>query len=221
VGASGGITEFPEMQPNGETCGNPQKHVVFFILSFNSIMAWLGRLLYSFRGHDSGLWDNDPEIQKFPATIEVTSRRTLLFPCPRVGSGTGGENLSPHLQWGNIPEGTQELVMVLQDPDAPPFSFPIMHTVVVGINPNIASFKAGELTIPKNAWRTHGHFSKQGAMNNLFLNGGIGVTSSSSPTLQNVSDTKTMTRPDINPTPSPGNRVRRSGLIEIKTMSNL
>ena len=41
--------------------------------------------------------------------------------------------------------------MVLQDPDAPPFSFPIMHTVVVGINPNIASFKAGELTIPKNA----------------------------------------------------------------------
>ena len=187
-------------------------------------MAWLGRLLYSFRGHDSGLWDNDPEMQKVPATIEVTSHDfTHDAPLPLSAGGIrhGGENLSPHLQWGNIPEGTQELVMVLQDPDAPPFSFPIMHTVVVGINPNIASFKAGELTIPKNAWRTHGHFSKQGAMNNLFLNGGIGVTSSSSPTLQNVSDTKTMTRPDINPTPSPGNRVRRSGLIEIKTMSNL
>jgi len=122
-------------------------------------MAWLGRLLYSFRGHDSGLWDNDPEIQKVPATIEVTSddfTHDSPLPGSAVGIRQGGENLSPHLKWGNIPEGTQELVMVLQDPDAP-LPFVIMHTVVVGITPNISSFKAGELTIPKDTQPPNPH----------------------------------------------------------------
>lgn len=42
-----------------------------------------------------------------------------------------GDNISPALTWENVPEGTQELVLVLEDPDAPGGTF--THWVVYAI----------------------------------------------------------------------------------------
>jgi len=123
-------------------------------------MAWIGRLLYNLRGNDSGLWHNDPEILKTPSTIEVTSDDFTHSGLLPLSTGSdyfiNGDNTSPHLKWTNVPEGTQELVLVIQDPDTPTF-FTAMHTVVVGISPNISSFKAGELTIPKGSQPPNPH----------------------------------------------------------------
>nr|WP_305891119.1 YbhB/YbcL family Raf kinase inhibitor-like protein [Methanolobus chelungpuianus] len=44
-----------------------------------------------------------------------------------------GENINPPLEFGNIPEGTESLVLIIDDPDAPSGSF--THWVVWDIPP--------------------------------------------------------------------------------------
>ena len=44
-----------------------------------------------------------------------------------------GENVPPPLQWEGVPDGTVELALVIEDPDAPDGIF--VHWLVVGIEP--------------------------------------------------------------------------------------
>ncbi|MBE9193009.1 YbhB/YbcL family Raf kinase inhibitor-like protein [Gloeocapsopsis crepidinum LEGE 06123] len=45
-----------------------------------------------------------------------------------------GENISPPLEWSGLPSGTQQLVLICHDPDAPlPYGF--THWTVYGIPP--------------------------------------------------------------------------------------
>jgi Raf kinase inhibitor-like YbhB/YbcL family protein len=53
-----------------------------------------------------------------------------------------GENISPELAWRGVPEGTQELALVLEDPDAPGGTF--THWLVYGVDP-------GSTGLPKGA----------------------------------------------------------------------
>jgi Raf kinase inhibitor-like YbhB/YbcL family protein len=47
-----------------------------------------------------------------------------------------GENLSPPLQWSGLPTGTQQLVLICHDPDAPmPLGF--THWLLYGIPPTV------------------------------------------------------------------------------------
>ena len=49
-----------------------------------------------------------------------------------------GQNINPQLEIGNIPEGTQSLALILEDPDAPNGTFthwliwdlPVLHTIM-------------------------------------------------------------------------------------------
>jgi len=52
-----------------------------------------------------------------------------------------GEDISPQLAWEGIPEGTAELVLVLEDPDAPGGTF--THWLVYGLDP-------GETALPED-----------------------------------------------------------------------
>ncbi|MFC9293842.1 YbhB/YbcL family Raf kinase inhibitor-like protein [Streptomyces sp. NPDC057011] len=51
---------------------------------------------------------------------------------PRRYSGEG-ENISPPLTWSGVPDGTTELVLLCEDPDAPGPTF--LHWLVTGIDP--------------------------------------------------------------------------------------
>lgn len=56
-------------------------------------------------------------------------------PIPKLYSGEG-ENISPPLAWGPTPLGTQELLLVCEDPDAPS-SQPFLHWVAYHISPQL------------------------------------------------------------------------------------
>lgn len=56
-----------------------------------------------------------------------------------------GENINPQLEVGNIPEGTQSLALIMEDPDAPNgtwthwliWDMPVLHTLMENEAPGI------------------------------------------------------------------------------------
>jgi Raf kinase inhibitor-like YbhB/YbcL family protein len=81
------------------------------------------------------------------ATIEL---RTPAFndhgPIPdRHAKGHGDR--SPALEWSGVPEGTAELAILCEDPDAPGGTF--THWVLAGLDPALTGLAEG--TVPKGA----------------------------------------------------------------------
>jgi len=60
------------------------------------------------------------------------------------------ENVSPPLHWSNVPEGTTELVLLCEDPDAPAGSF--LHWLVTGIDPLAQGVDEGEIPTGGQEW---------------------------------------------------------------------
>lgn len=52
-----------------------------------------------------------------------------------------GENRSPALQWSGLPEGTQSLALIMDDPDAPIGTF--THWVIYNLPPNLSAIPEG------------------------------------------------------------------------------
>ncbi len=55
---------------------------------------------------------------------------------------TEGEDVSPPLEWANVPEGTRELALVCHDPDAP-LTHGFTHWVAYGIAPDASGLAEG------------------------------------------------------------------------------
>ncbi|MER0217030.1 MAG: YbhB/YbcL family Raf kinase inhibitor-like protein [Nitrosomonas sp.] len=79
-----------------------------------------------------------------------------------------GQNISPALNWSGIPEGTQSLVLIVDDPDAPDPAAPKMtwvHWVLYNIPPSAAELTEGiaEKELPQgtlqgiNDWKRTGY----------------------------------------------------------------
>jgi len=111
----------------------------------------LSRLLgHVLRGRGAGektlIW-NQPAVGFAPINIELRSEAfgsMQRIPQSHVGSAAGG-NLSPALHWSNVPAGTRELVLVVEDADAPlPFAF--VHAIAVGISPELQGLPVGALS---------------------------------------------------------------------------
>ena len=57
-----------------------------------------------------------------------------------------GRNVSPHLSWSDIPPGTQSLVLIVDDPDAPDPAAPKttwVHWLLYNIPPHATELKQG------------------------------------------------------------------------------
>jgi len=52
-----------------------------------------------------------------------------------------GEDLSPPLQWGGAPKGTQSFALIVEDPDAPSGTF--THWVLYDLPPSVTEFTQG------------------------------------------------------------------------------
>jgi Raf kinase inhibitor-like YbhB/YbcL family protein len=58
-----------------------------------------------------------------------------------------GTNISPPLAWTTLPDGTVELVLIVEDPDAPRRT-PATHAVTTGIDPSLRAIPENGLTHP-------------------------------------------------------------------------
>jgi Raf kinase inhibitor-like YbhB/YbcL family protein len=83
---------------------------------------------------------------------------------PTRCAGLGvGENTSPALQWSGVPAETEELVLIMEDPDAP-LRRPVVHLIALGIAPSRTSFSEGALSqgVPGDVRFGVGSFNRQG-----------------------------------------------------------
>ena len=70
-------------------------------------------------------------------------------PIPPRHSRDGG-NVSPALEWSDVPEGTVELALLCEDPDAPGGTF--LHWLVTGIRPGTREIPEGEEPPGTTSW---------------------------------------------------------------------
>lgn len=80
---------------------------------------------------------------------------TMTISSPAFENGTAipsvytcdGTSVSPPLEWSDIPEGTQSLVLIMHDPDVPPYVRQDRrwdHWLVWNIDPTVTEFTEGE-----------------------------------------------------------------------------
>lgn len=108
----------------------------------------LGRMLRNRRaGHDKLVWER-PDLQA-PENITLTSPAfEHAAPIPRAYRGRiFAPNISPALAWTAPPEGTAELVLIIQDPDAPRAT-PATHGITIGIDPSLTGIPENGLANP-------------------------------------------------------------------------
>jgi Raf kinase inhibitor-like YbhB/YbcL family protein len=98
----------------------------------------LGRLLKGRRAGEQRLAWHHPAVASAPALLELSSGSFgagQTIPVAHAGKGVG-ENRSPALAWRGLPSETEELVLIIEDADAP-LPRPFVHMIATGIDPNL------------------------------------------------------------------------------------
>ncbi|HEX4222557.1 MAG TPA: YbhB/YbcL family Raf kinase inhibitor-like protein [Pseudonocardiaceae bacterium] len=108
-------------------------------------MALLGKLLKNRRAGDAGLAWNAANLAGAD-TLTLTSpdfKHEDTIPTAHAGKPAGGDEVSPALDWTAVPEGTAQLLLVIEDPDAPTPK-PFVHGVFL-LDPTTTSLAKGAL----------------------------------------------------------------------------
>jgi Raf kinase inhibitor-like YbhB/YbcL family protein len=124
--------------------------------------ALLGRLLRNRRAGDSKLAWNQPGLHA-PDTITLTSPAFTdgsEMPVSSAGKGVGA-NISPPLAWHDLPDDASELVLIVEDPDAP-LPRPVVHLALAGIPPELTGLAEGDLNDDGPYGNGRGSFGRSG-----------------------------------------------------------
>jgi Raf kinase inhibitor-like YbhB/YbcL family protein len=106
----------------------------------------IGKALRGLRAGDRHLAWNDPAFATAAAAIRLTSPAFAeggAIPVRYAGAGVG-DNVSPPLTWSGVAAEATELVLVMQDPDAP-LPRPVVHVIATGIAPSGHGLAEGAL----------------------------------------------------------------------------
>ena len=98
------------------------------------VPRWLGEALRNVRAGADKLCIAQPDLGGGFGTLDLSSPAFAdgaMLP-PRFTAD--GEGVSPPLIWGAVPEGTQSLALIVEDPDAPSLQ-PLVHAIVWNIPP--------------------------------------------------------------------------------------
>jgi len=91
-------------------------------------------------------------------TLQITSSAfTQGHPIPKKYTGEG-DDVSPPLSWSGLPEGTKELALICDDPDAPQPE-PWVHWVIYQISADVKGLPEG---VPRKARLKEPHGALQG-----------------------------------------------------------
>ncbi|MBV8950865.1 MAG: YbhB/YbcL family Raf kinase inhibitor-like protein [Actinobacteria bacterium] len=74
-------------------------------------------------------------------TLQLTSALFADGDMLPTRSSCDGEDMSPHLMWSGMPDGTRELALTMVDPDAPAGTF--VHWVLWGLTPSTHELEEG------------------------------------------------------------------------------
>jgi phosphatidylethanolamine-binding protein (PEBP) family uncharacterized protein len=108
-------------------------------------MSVVGALLKNRRAGEAKLAWHLPNLSA-PETLLVTSEAFgdgEAIPAEHAGKRVGGQNLSPQLAWSAPPEGTAELLLVVEDADVP-MPRPFVHCLAL-IEPQVRVLPSGGL----------------------------------------------------------------------------
>jgi Raf kinase inhibitor-like YbhB/YbcL family protein len=108
-------------------------------------MALLGKLLKNRRAGSAGLAWNSPNLagENSLALRSPDFENEGTIPTVHTAKRVGGKDLSPALAWSPVPEDTVQLLLVVEDPDAPTGS-PFVHGVAL-LEPSLTSLPQAAL----------------------------------------------------------------------------
>lgn len=99
------------------------------------VPTWLGHFLRERRAGHEKLVAANPDIQPGANGIDLG---TPAFPAGGrlpIRSAADGKGLSPPLAWSDVPEETESIALIVEDPDAPT-SHPLVHAIVWKMPPH-------------------------------------------------------------------------------------
>lgn len=99
------------------------------------VPAWLGYLIHDRRAGHEKLVAAAPEIRLGADTIDLSSPAFATGGRLPIRFTADGEGISPPLVWGDVPEATASLALIVEDPDAPA-SRPLVHAIVWDMPPH-------------------------------------------------------------------------------------
>jgi len=112
--------------------------------------SWLGGLMRNMRAGHSKLTIVDPDLGLGPATIDLSSPAFANGARLPIRFTADGEGVSPPLVWGPLPEGTQSLALIVEDPDAPA-TRPLIHCLVWGLPADTGRIAEGAIVAGADA----------------------------------------------------------------------
>ena len=76
----------------------------------------------------------EPEVTETTMTMEITSSAFTQGSSIPAQYSCDSDDISPKLSWSGVPEGTQSIAVIMDDPDAPGGTW--VHRVIYGISPD-------------------------------------------------------------------------------------
>ncbi len=110
-----------------------------------------------------------------------------------------GEDISPPIQWADLPKGTQELVLICEDPDAPTAE-PWVHWVAHKIPAALGGLPEGLPKEPRS-WELHGILQGK---NSWKIGQNIELSGAGTPPAVGSTGTSSDLRPRQQACPEPG-----------------
>jgi Raf kinase inhibitor-like YbhB/YbcL family protein len=128
------------------------------------IQRLIGRLLRGVNAGEARLALHHANAAGAPALLLLRSASFSeggSMPTKHAGPGVGG-NVSPALHWCHVPQDTRELLLVVEDSDAP-LPRPFVHCIAGGIDPSTEGLHEGALSgnLPKGMWLGLNTFGRQ------------------------------------------------------------